>query len=278
MLRPICSFLAIFILSACAGPEPSVPAAASAIERKDLNRYFAEAGTDGTMVVLDPRSGSSVVVNASRASVEHLPSSTFKIPNTLIALETGVAKDVDGEIFSSDGTVFELDGKPLLAAKCESDITLRVAFQLSCIPAFQQVARRVGRTGYAKWLAAFDYGNRDIGGAPVDAFWLTGKLRTNAWQQVTFLAKLAEGRLPVSRRTLDMVRGIMVVETGDGIVLRAKTGYAYAESPRVGWWVGWAEKDGQTRVFALNLEMTAPGHAKARIEIGKAILRELGAI
>ncbi len=74
------------------------PAAASAATevRPDLLRHFTAAGTTGTMVVhrAGPRP-ETVVVNGRRSRRRFLPSSTFKIPNTLLAINHGVASGAD---------------------------------------------------------------------------------------------------------------------------------------------------------------------------------------
>ncbi|MGH8726961.1 MAG: penicillin-binding transpeptidase domain-containing protein [Burkholderiales bacterium] len=50
---------------------------------------------EGAFVLFDPQTGRTVRHNAERARTRFLPASTFKIPNTLIALETGVASGPD---------------------------------------------------------------------------------------------------------------------------------------------------------------------------------------
>jgi beta-lactamase class D len=272
LLNRIISCLAVVALAACATADRTAPAHVS--ERPDLSHYFSDAGTDGTIVIFDPRTKSAVVVNAARADRGYLPASTFKIPNSLIGLEIGAVSDVETELFPWNGTTFLIDGQDILPKGCNADIPLRTAFRLSCVQVYQQLARRIGSERFDHWLAAFDYGNHDIGGAPVDLFWLEGNLRISAWQQVAFLTRLAAGDLPVSARALSQVRTIMTMEKSATTTLYAKTGYASA----LGWWVGWVEKDGETRIFALNLDMPRFELGKARMEIGKAVLRDLGAL
>lgn len=73
------------------------PAAAS--ERPDLRPFFS--GLPGTFVLLDGKTGERVYYARERAGVPVIPASTFKIPNTLIALETGVASGPDFALFNS---------------------------------------------------------------------------------------------------------------------------------------------------------------------------------
>ena len=74
------------------------------------------------------------------------------------------------------------------------------------------------------------------------------------------------------------VREMMALERSGATVLRGKTGYVFSTSPRVGWWVGSVERGDRSWSFALNLDVTVPEHLAARQSIGRAILRELGAL
>ena len=121
------------------------------------------------------------------------------------------------------------------------------------------------------------YGNRRVSGAPVDSFWLEGPFAISAREQVDFLERLRRDELPVSRRAMSDVRSMMVVDDASGFVLRAKTGYVFSTTPARGWWVGWVERPGVVSTFAMNLDITAPAHAAARVEIGTRILTALDA-
>ena len=264
MFRPLLAALVAALL---------LPTGASArVEhRSDLLRHFEAAGTAGTMVV--QHGHDTVVVGTHRSHTRFLPSSTFKIPNALIAIERGIASGPD-QRYPGPNPNFELDGKPLLPTVCEADLTLAIAFANSCIPIFQGIARRVGEPAYKRALRALRYGNRRADGAPLDAFWLEGPLGISAREQVAFVDRLRRGRLPGSRRAQRQVRQMMAVEPG----LFGKTGYVFTTAPRVGWWVGWVERDGRSWTFALNLDITQPQHFAARTSVARAVLHDLGAL
>ncbi len=258
----------------------AIPAAAGARahERPDLERHFAAAGTTGTMVV--HRSGPrprTVVVGARRSRQRFLPSSTFKIPNSLLAIDRGVASGA-GQPYPGPNPNYQLDGAPLLPAACEGDLTLATAFANSCIPIYQRIARQIGRPAYRRAVRAMRYGNRDVDGAPLDSFWLEGPFAISAREQVRFLERMRRGALPVSRRALREVREMMVLERTGAYVLRGKTGYVFTTDPQVGWWVGSVERRQRTWTFALNLDITRPEHFAARMSVARAILAELGAL
>jgi beta-lactamase class D len=171
-----------------------------------------------------------------------------------------------------------VDGAPFLPAVCEGDLTLASALMSSCIPIFQRIARAIGVPVFARELRKYDYGNHDMAGAQVDRFWLDGPLAISAEEQVRFLQRLERGALPVSRRALREVRDMLILERDKCAVLRGKTGYVFTTVPRVGWWVGWVQRGATTWTFALNLDITRPEHAAARVPIGRAILAQVGAL
>ena len=247
--------------------------------RPDLERAFTDAGTTGTLVVRQTgRINRTVVVGTRRAALRILPSSTFKIPNSLIAIDRGVVSGPE-QAFPGPNPNYLVDGKPLLPAVCEGDLTLQTAFANSCIPIYQGIARQVGVDAYARAVQAFHYGNRNVRGAAVDDFWLHGPFAISALEQVAFLERLRTGRLPVSRKAIADVRGMLVTEDTPAGTVRGKTGYVFAQDgqPRRGWWVGSVERAGQVSTFALNLDMTRDDLIPARVTIGRALLTELGA-
>lgn len=261
----------VALLAVVAGTLP-VRAQTPPVERPDLQSLFDAAGTTGTIVVKRLRDGVTVVVNPARAATGYTPASTFKILNSLLVLEAGLVSDVDKDVFRYGGQPFLVEGKPFLPEACNADITLRTAFKFSCIPVYQEVARRLGPARYADTIRALDYGNGIIDRAPADAFWLEGDYRVTALQQVAFLERLARGTLPFARATRDAVRDIMFVEQIPGGTLRGKTGYLYSTKPAIGWFVGWLEAGQDITLFALNLDIRTADHARARMTIVRQVL------
>lgn len=268
---------ALSLIVAGSSPAAEARAGAAVTERPDLERFFDEAGTVGTMVVYSVDSGHTTVVSRARSTTRYLPSSTFKIPNSLVALETGVAEGPD-QVFKGPREPFLVRGEPFLPEVCNGDITLEEAFRNSCITVYQELARQIGMKTYRRFVQKLDYGNRNLRSAPVDWFWLKGRFGISAQEQISFLNKLQGNDLPFSVRTMSDVKRMMVAEETPEYVIRAKTGYVFTTQPEVGWWVGWIETGTATTLFALNLDITTPDHAAARKTIAKAILRELGVL
>jgi beta-lactamase class D len=240
--------------------------------RADLAKLFADAGTAGTFVGYKVDDYLVVSSDSDRSGEAKLPASTFKIPNSLIALETGVVGDPDKDILKWDGVTRSIEA-------WNKDHTLRSAIAASAVPVYQEIARRIGEERMQKYVDLLDYGNRNIGGG-IDQFWLTGDLRIDPVQQVDFVDRLRRGVLPVSKRAQDLVRDILPVTKVGDAVIRAKSGLLGAEigKPSLGWLVGWAEKGSANTVFALNLDVRAPRHIADRMAISRACLSAIGAI
>ena len=99
------------------------------------------------------------------------------------------------------------------------------------------------------WIDAANYGNRDTSGG-LDSFWLSGGLRVSPQQQIEFLNGVRSGTLPFSRRSLDIVRDIMIVHDSSDYVMRAKTGWGGQDGKEIGWYVGYLETPDNAYVFS----------------------------
>jgi beta-lactamase class D len=231
---------------------------------------FKEHAALGTIVVLDLPSGKLIAHDPQRAAKRFIPASTFKIPNTMIGLETGVVKSVD--------EVLPYGGKPQPISDWEHDMGLREAIRISAVPIYQELARRIGVARMNDWITRLDYGNRTIG-TVVDQFWLQGPLEISAIEQANFLARLTGGKLPVRPEMLAAVKEITLLEKRGEYALHGKTGWCTSTKPAIGWWVGWVERSGQpVATFALNIDMPEIGDAPKRLVIGKACLQTVGAL
>jgi beta-lactamase class D len=240
--------------------------------RDDLAKRFTEAGTNGTFVGYKIDDYLIIASDTERSGQAFLPASTFKIPNSLIALETGVVGDPDKDIFKWDGVKRSIEA-------WNQDHTLRSALAASAVPVYQEIARRIGAERMHKYVDLFEYGNRNIGGG-IDQFWLTGELRIDPIEQIDFVDRLRRGVLPISKRSQDLVRDILPVTKAGDATIRAKSGLLGAElgKPSLGWLVGWAEKGGVQTVFALNLDVREPRHIADRMKLTQQCLTDIGAI
>lgn len=173
------------------------------------------------------------------------PCSTFKIPNALIGLDAGVMKD--------EKHLFLWDGVKRWRDTWNKDMDLAEAMRTSCVPCFQELARKTGRERMQKKIDAFAYGNRDLS-AGVDTFWLGSSLLVTPREQARFLGDLWLGRLPVSPEATATVQRIVRQGGGEGWSWSGKTGsctFSDGKAPAHGWFVGEAERDGRRVTFAV---------------------------
>jgi beta-lactamase class D len=245
-------------------------AAADIVARPQWQKHFDARNMRGTFVLLEPATDRYLVCNEARARSRFLPASTFKIANALIGLEVGSITD--------GNEVFHWDGKPKPIAAWERDHTLDSGMRESTVWMFQEIARRTGKERMREWLERLDYGNRDIGGG-IDLFWLQGRLRISAMEQVDFLRSLAEGELPMTQRSQRLVRAALVVERTPAYTLYAKTGTTNPAKDPVSWWVGWIEKKGKpVAYFAINFTPPKNPRYEDRFAVARAILVEAAAL
>jgi beta-lactamase class D len=194
-----------------------------------------------------------------------VPASTFKIANSLIALETGAVANED--------EVVPYGGGPQPIKAWERDMSMRDAIKVSNVPVYQEIARRIGPDRMREWLNRLGYGNGEIGDV-VDRFWLQGPLKISPLEQTRFLAKLAKGELPASADNQRRVREITLLEQQNGYTLHGKTG----SLTDFGWWVGWIERDGRLWTFALAMDLKSDQDNERRVPLGRELLRGLGVL
>jgi beta-lactamase class D len=84
--------------------------------------------------------------------------------------------------------------------------------------------------------------------------------------------------LPVSRRSTEIVKDILVFEKTPAYTLSAKTGGGpISERVYIGWFVGYLEAKGNVYFFATNIEGASFTEIRdKRIELTRQILRVLG--
>jgi beta-lactamase class D len=243
-----------------------VPAAALA-EDAGLADLFSRAGITGTIVIA-PLQGVGYVHDDERSNRRFPVASTFKVLNTLIALQEGAL---------SDGDEFKWDGVSREVADWNHDQTIESAFKTSCVWCFQSLARKVGAAKYERYLADLAYGEVK---KPFDetTFWLDGALKASAIEQVELLKKMYRRSLPFRSSSYEVLRRIMLVEQSPQYSLRAKTGWATSTSPQVGWYVGYVESPKGAWFFALNIDVNSQSQLQLRQQIARDALRSKGII
>lgn len=245
--------------------ETIVPAFQNIIDTNNLR---------GSILIYDAQKDEYFSNDFKHAETGFIPASTFKIINSIIGLETGVLKD--------ENRLFKWDGKPRMLKTWEADLTLAEAYKVSCVPCYQEVAREIGTERMNEYLKKLEYGNMEIADSMIDIFWLEGEFKISQKQQINFLKRLYNKELPISERTFNIMRKIMLLDENEDYKLSGKTGWGIRNGNNIGWFVGFVEKGDNiyyvaTNVTPLNQEQTND-FAQVRLGIALKALADLGVL
>jgi len=243
---------------------------------QDFSKLFSDCQVTGSTTVFDLKNNKWFFTNERDADSATLPASTFKIINLLIALETKSIRDESEVVKWRGQTDTVLYG---YRPEIYHDMTVKEAFEVSAGWVFMELSDRIGRKAYARYLTLCGYGNGDLSKAGAD-FWNYGPFAISPKSQVAFLVKLQQGKLPFSKRNIDIVKRVMVTDSTASYAFRSKTGWTRVNGKDIGWWVGYVERNGNAYFFATRIlkERAAINtqFAQCRKNITKEILRKLG--
>ena len=234
-----------------------------------MSDYFTNNQLNATLVIVSLDGSEKHVYNEQRANEAFLPASTFKIPNTLIALQEKAIKD-ENEVIKWDSIVRGPEG-------WNHDQNLQSAFKVSCVWFYQELAQRVGNEVYLKYLKQLNYGNH-LTGWDTTSFWLNGDLRISAYQQIDFIRHIYKQEFPFDQTNYNILKKIMLADSTTSYKMYAKTGWTSRVEQEIGWYVGYVESKGKVWLFACNFEVKDESQLRFRKEAVYAGFRELGII
>jgi beta-lactamase class D len=244
-------------------------------EDDSLGKYFNEHQVTGTFGLFDNAKGQFTIHNTSRFSDSaYLPASTFKIVNSMIALETRQVVD--------SSTVLPWDSILSSRSECNRTMSMRDAFRISCPNWYQQLARKIGKDTMQHWLDTIGYAARfnpfKIGDNP-DTFWLDNSAKVTADEQMGLVKRLYFDQLPFTKRSHRIVREMMLWEDKANYRLSYKTGWGNTEKGHaLAWIIGWIEENNHPYFFVLQIEHPDKNTdmAAIRIKMLKDMLKQLG--
>ena len=149
----------------------------------------------------------------------------------------------------------------------------------------QVLTQTLGEAKFRQYVGKLGYGNRDLSGG-LTAAWLSSSLRISAVEQTTFVRRLIRRELPVSLSAIDWTMAIMPVAMSGGWRISGKTGTGFqrradgtSDSDRqVGWFVGWAQREGRTLVFARVIEDQRREDVRAGLRARDALVADWPAL
>jgi beta-lactamase class D len=219
--------------------------------------------------MFDNSRGRFTIYNLDRFKKRVSPASTFKIVNSLVALQTGR--------LTTDSTIIPWDGVVRERPEWNQNLSLYHAFRVSAVPHFQEIARQIGKDTMKYWLDTLKYGNLNMGKS-VDAFWLDNSLLISPDEQLGLIKRLYFRQLPFRESVQESVKKMMIRENNTTYQLAYKTGMGKSDAGKpMGWMVGWIEENRHVYPFVLNMEMdNEAALPEAREKVLKEILTHIG--
>lgn len=240
--------LLLFIV-ACSSPAPVVDPLAN--EFPNLNGCF----------LLYNVKEKKLVKEWGEACYEKYPAcSTFKVPLAVMAFDSGVLKNEE--------QILKWDGQKRWLDHWNKDQNAKTWMQYSVVWFSQRLTPEIGEKKLKQYLHDFQYGNEEI--SDIRNAWLVSPsdkgpaLRISSKEQLEFMIKLWAGTLPVSKRSMDITKEIMMLERSPkGYQLSGKTGSGFYDEQKqyqLGWFISHLQKGNEEYIAVTNISDLAPYH------------------
>lgn len=218
-----------------------------------LKKYFEENKVQGSFALMDNGTGEFTVYNLARyRDSTYQPAATFDIVNSLIGLQTGK--------IVNDSMVIKWDGVQHKDSLWNKDLNMFHAFQVSSVPYYQEVARRIGKDTMQLWMDSLKYGAKTVHDkvkitTAVDSFWMNNTVKITPDQQLGLVKRLYFDQLPFFKSYQEAIKRAMSVVDNTTYKLSYKTGFGNLENGNLlGWLTGWIEENKHVYFFVLNTE------------------------
>jgi beta-lactamase class D len=240
-----------------------------------------QAQTSCTIVVR--ASDRAVVYKDGSSDLRNSPASTFKIPLALMGFDSGLLTNQTTPIWpyrKEYPTWAESWKKAVNPTTWQSDSVVWFSLILT---------QKLGKPRLQSYVTAFDYGNRDLSsghsyrGIPeAYAYWVDASLQISPKEQTTFLCKMLNGQLPISKSALQTTVAIIpTFRLPNGWLVHGKTGTGYqpkdgnAGKHQFGWFVGWVNQSNVDFVFARLIKDSKELPTKAGVRARDSLLIDL---
>lgn len=244
----------------------------------DYKSYFKVSG--GCFKVVRLSDGKVIEEhNPRRCGRRFSPNSTFKIPSALMGFET--------EVLTSEEQVIKWNSQKYDREELNQDQTPRTWMDRSVVWVTQWMMPKINRKRIRKFLNQFEYGNRDFAGG-MDKYWLDSTLQISADEQIAFLTNFWNEKWPLTKKTYAATKSIIHIgplgktpelvkvelygKTGTGCLDKACTNAGRMR----GWFVGILKTEGDTYVFAANVNDRKPERQPAGPRLRKIVSQALG--
>lgn len=207
-------------------------------------------GLQETIVLLDLTSNQEIIFNSNLTNTRTTPCSTFKIWNSLIGIENNL-------INSEYDSFYKWDGITRSYPDWNKDLNLQEAFKFSCVPAYQNLANRIGIKNMQAFINEINYGDRDISSG-LDIFWLPRPKKKSILispkEQAILIKQLVNNKLAFSDKSKQILKNLMLFKTTENGTIYGKTGSGQnindITDNNIGWYVGYVTSKNGKYAFA----------------------------
>ncbi len=242
----------------------------------------AEARTLCTMLS-DAQSG-KILLEQGECRERVTPASTFKLALAVMGFDAGFLAGPHAPVLDYREGDPDWGGE---AWKQPTDPTRWLKY--SVVWYSQRITHALGAERLTAYATAFGYGNADFSGDPgknngLERAWIMSSLRIAPAEQIAFLDKLVNRRLPVAPPVFDEVERIVeAMPPVEGWVAHGKTGAAFPHKGDggfdmergYGWYVGWAVKGERTLLFARLIQDEGKEPGTPGVRARDAFIKEL---
>lgn len=202
------------------------------------------------------------ITSTGECTKRHPPQSTFKLAISLMGFNEGILIDeIHPVIPFVKGYADNVE-----SWKKPQDPTSWI--KNSCVWYSQYITKKLGMKKFQSYVKKFNYGNQDVSGVKrkpngLTSSWITSSLKISPEEQIQFLEKFLNSKLPINEKSVRSTRNIFYLEElADNWKLYGKTGtgdltYSDGSQDKTherGWFVGWIEKGNKRVIFAQYVE------------------------
>ncbi len=227
----------------------------------------------GCFLLFNMKTQQVIKESGSTCRERFVASSTFKVPLSLMAFDSGVLKTPE-DIYKWNGVKHKIES-------WNADQNARMWMKHSVVWFSKELTPKIGKEKIEKYLKDFHYGNEDMSGGLQDA-WLHSpskdipSLTISPYEQMQFMNALWSNKLPVSQKASDITKEIMFLEkTPSGFKFSGKTGSnSYATHDiQLGWFIAHLSRGEEQYVAVMNFSDLKPstennyGGPRARVKM-----------
>ncbi len=216
---------------------------------------FSFRATAGENCFIAKEAG-KITKQIGKCDAQHSPYSTFKIAIAVMGFDGKILENAQSPRFEIpqeglDKRFFNPQKYPIQAFY-ERPQTPESWMKYSVVWYSQEITKKLGLQKFRQYILKFNYGNMDAEkNDALQSAWLGDSLKIFPIEQVEFIEKLSEKKLPVSKKAQENTIKIIALEDiFDDWKLYGKTG----GSMNSGWFVGFVEKNNRRIIFAQYVE------------------------